>query len=227
MARYVDVEISRDLERFLSNEDVPRRRGVLKLWLEHLASFALAEQHHYVPHGETGYLESHLGRSGVHYAPGGFGGGGSYQIAIGVRRGSSKHPFFVHFGTANPEGQSPAAMMVGGVGMQGKIYPRGDRMAATVLAKRAPRSFMMEPSASLLRWGTKGDWADFHRKQAALTFQKLGEPRKFRAWVSGQRPQPFVYFSFVHTAVYTRGQLRTAARALFPTASPLGTRPPV
>jgi len=196
----ITVDVDERLKHLLDNGNAPQRNAVLKLFVGHWAEFAAAEQRIYAPQGETGYLEEHISHTPAHFhagsAParfgGGFGaGGGDWEASAGVRAGSSKHPFYVHFGTANTipgmQQQSVTALAraIGGQNLQGRIYPKLDRA----------RPFGHRPALGPIRIGGKS----------------IG----FRSWVRGQRPQPFVYFSFIHTSVYAKGQLRSIARGMF------------
>jgi hypothetical protein len=182
-----------------------RRRAILHQWLDHLADVAEAEMHRLAPIGQSkdsGYIQSHIGKSGFGYEPGGAGGGGTYTLTTGVRRGQSLHPLYVESGTKNiySSGGFEAILRGGMTGegfgpamnLQGRIYPRN-------------RVNFLTPTGK-----------DFESagKRPALTFQKRGEPRKWRAWVTGQRPQRFVYRSFHHVSIYAKGQMRVIARNL-------------
>lgn len=186
---YVDIEGTRAIIRVLAHTD-QRRREWLKILTLDLGRHAMMMMRVYAPSGQSNYLHSHINMSGIVYRPGGAGGGGSYEVIAGVRRGTSEHPIYVHQGTKNPEGQTIHGALVGGTGdLQGRIYAKGagafGRATSFTHAQRKP----------------------------VLTFQKRGEPRRFRAWVSGQRPQPFAYFAFGHTAVYAKGRIRAGAEA--------------
>lgn len=41
-----------------------------------------------------------------------------------------------------------------------------------------------------------------------MTFQKKGEPRRWRMWTRGQRANPFVLYAFQQLVPYARGRLR-------------------
>lgn len=199
--RYFSAELhGMPLVRLALGSQSLRRREQLKEILNDAADKATAEMRIYAPVGETGYLHEHLHRSGMTYLPGGAGGGGTYQIVTGVRRGTSQHPFFVHGGTANRDldTMTNAAVLGGGGGanLQGRIYARGGMTAKRYQLRVAQR-------------GTK----DPILRRPALTFQKQGEPRRFRAWVRGQRPQPFVYFAFQTTAIYVERRLAASGRS--------------
>lgn len=227
--RYVEIEVE-GVDELLARIRAhgPERRLILRQWLEHLGEHATAYQRMHAPRGDTGYLHAHIGMTGVQYLPGGAFGGGTYQVVSGIRRGVSDHPFYVHFGTKNiitSGGGSDflfRAAVSGFTGdRQGRIYPRADRAPATSIATtlqeiddRTGRPIYRRISdrRRLRAGGEAGVDAPSGLRQPALTFQKRGEPRKFRRWVSGQRPQPFVYLSYINTAIYAKGQLRAIAR---------------
>jgi hypothetical protein len=48
---------------------------------------------------DQGYLYRHIDRSAIQFYPGGAGGGGEYRTTVGIKRGTSKHPFYVEQGT--------------------------------------------------------------------------------------------------------------------------------
>lgn len=200
MATHFSVDIEGDYRALLILLDHTRHNRIrwMKELLTELSHAASRVQAVYAPVGDTRYLHSHLGVSSIKYHPGAAGGGGRYSIAAGVRAGGSKHPFYVHEGTANLQGQTNKAMTVGGVGAQGRIYPKGGaRGIADVLENRKRRAARSNHPDALRR--------------PALAFSKKGEGVRFRSWVSGQRPQPFVYFSFLSTSVYTKGRLSRAS----------------
>lgn len=221
MARDVEIYIDPRLRAFLNSG--PMRARALREVLDDMADHATAQQRIYAPVGETGYLHAHIARTGIKYFPGGYGGGGRYEVVSGVLRGTSRHPLYVHGGTGNPTDAQIEDAYWGDRGTpssyptQNRIYPRADRGAATAIATTNVQGIYgrIGPRARLRVGGTRGIDAPSGIRRPALTFQKKGEPRKFRPWVSGQRPQPFVYFAFVHTAVYAEGRLRAAVRQMF------------
>lgn len=190
--RWIEVRIEngREAHEWLRME-FSTRSARLKGFIEQLADIAMAWMHVYGPRGDTGYLQAHIHKGPLHWHPGGFGGGGSWEIEVGVLRGTSEHPLYVHEGTGiwGPQRR--------------RISPRMDRAKASVFATGLPRA----------RWQTvptdpvtgKPDT----QRMPALTFQKRGEPRKFRLWVSGQRPQPFVRLAFQQTQIYTLQHLHS------------------
>lgn len=46
-----------------------------------------------------------------------------------------------------------------------------------------------------------------HQPHGLMTFQKLGEPRRFVRWTRGQHPQPFLYQAFQQTLLYMQGEV--------------------
>lgn len=238
-----------DLRRLLHHGTLGgarRRRDLLKELLEELGTFATMATHVEAPVGSdgSGYLQSHIGQSGVGYAPGGAGGGGSYVKTVGVRAGSSMHPLYVHMGTARvqsiygtfgsgarellargagmtahtsePLMSAPGSLLgrsgsasVGGFGpggllsgTSGRIYPRGDRARASVIETKRSRV----TGRNFIEHATG--------RKPALAIRKRGEGVHFRAWVSGQAPNPYMARSFIHTAIYAKGRLRAIAVGL-------------
>lgn len=182
--------------------------------LNDLGNFSSVQQRLYAPTGSNvsdGYLHRHLDEGPVEYSPGGSLGGGSYRKHVGVLAGTSDHPFYVHFGTKNPEGSVVGMQQIVG-GIQGRIYPRGDRGAASIYAPGAQANGRDRRITE--RVGLRNG---FLRSQTApaLTFQKRGEERRFRPYVQGQRPQPFVYYSYITTSIYAKSQAETIAERAF------------
>lgn len=139
----------------------------------------------YAPQGETGALIRHVNRTAVGWHPGGAGGGGTYEAMAGVRG----------IDTAGSRRIYPTWVEKGTANQgRGYIYPRGD-------ASRLP---------------AKTSAADLRRKRwgKVLTFQKQGEPRKYRYRVRGQRPQPFVFAAFHQVSIYTRARMLTLGREI-------------
>lgn len=178
--RDVEIQGSREIIRWI--RDGRRRRDWLKELLSDLGDYATAQQRVYAPDSDTGYIQRHIQQGDITYHPGGPGGGGSYRLITGVKRGVSLHPLYVHEGTKNlSEGDIDALIGPSGSGvsmgstMQDRIYPK-------------------KPGGVLVL-NQKGN-------------QK--GPRTIRKSVRGQRPKPFVYFAFAHTSVYAQGQIRAS-----------------
>lgn len=144
-----------------------------------------------VPKGDTLYIVRHVDSSGVSYQPGGRGegnipGGGEYVAVVGVKHGSSLHPLYVNRGTG----------IYGPHGLP--IRPKRDRaISVYIIAPDAPRSRRQR-----LR-------TDGQAKKAAMSFQKRGEPRKFRRLVLGQPGQPFLYMTWREAQLYASRRLLT------------------
>lgn len=144
-----------------------------------------------VPKGETLYLVRHVASSGVSYQAGGRGegnvpGGGEYVAVVGIKHGHSMHPLYVHTGTG----------IYGPRGMP--IRPRADRAYQVyIIAPDAPESRL------------RGKRKAGHNRRATMTFQKRGEPRKFRRSVRGQRPQAFLYVTWREAQLYASRRLLT------------------
>lgn len=74
--------------------------GAVKLRgiLEGMANYSVHWMRIYAP-SFSGYLRRHIGTSQARWMPGGAGGGGSWEVSAGVRRGDSRHPLYVEGGT--------------------------------------------------------------------------------------------------------------------------------
>ena len=195
--RYVEVEVSDSLKQLVGPVRQRARTRALVQTIEHWANLSTAQQRIYAPRGDTGRLHEAIHQSPARqYLPGGPGGGGSYQISSGVRRGVAPHAEHVLFGTAlsapfffSPSSQGTDALT------PGRIYPKAARFRYLVDERFA-------------------DGFEFNKRAPALAIQKKGEPVRWRAWVSGQRPNNFVYSAYVDTAIYAKGQLRAIAHGL-------------
>jgi hypothetical protein len=99
MAKFIEIEIE-DPEDILMRIDaiVERRRDRSRALLDNLSDFALHALRANVP-VDRRYLIRHTDRSELRWRPGGAGGGGSWESVVGVKRGLSKHPLYVEFGT--------------------------------------------------------------------------------------------------------------------------------
>jgi hypothetical protein len=130
----------------------------------------------YAPIGETMYLMRHLDISPLTWRPGGAGGGGTWEMVTGVKRGSSEHPLYVHEGT-------------GIYGPKKKlITAKGYRRYSSVSDMRdaIDRVSNARPGENL----------------PVMTFQKHGEPRRFRPYTRGQAPQPYVRLAYLQARLY-------------------------
>lgn len=122
MARGPVIIDEDDLLGWIKN-GLPRREFLKELIVE-FGEYATAQQRIYAPDGKSNYLQAHISKTGISYAPGGLGGGGTYELSSGVRRGTSRHPLYVHEGTKNPtDAEITSANDLGFHPSQGKIYP--------------------------------------------------------------------------------------------------------
>jgi len=145
-----------------------------------------------VPKGETLYLVRHVASSGVSYqaggrSEGGVPGGGEYVAVVGIKAGHSMHPLYVNRGTGIYDTRPGASRQ--------PIRPRADR---------AYQVYIIAPGD---RQKTKRKAG--HNRRATMTFQKRGEPRKFRRSVKGQPPQPFLYTTWREMQLYAGARLVT------------------
>jgi hypothetical protein len=163
-----------------------------KRYVEELAAFARFRLIMNVPKGESLYLLRHVDASPVRYQAGGrssenIAGGGEYVAIVGIKQGSSFHPLYVHRGTGIYDVRPGS--------LRQPIRPRADRAYQVYIIAPGPRQGMKRRAG--------------HGRRAAITFQKRGEPRKFRRWVRGQRPQPFMYYTFNQARLYAGARLLT------------------
>lgn len=132
----------------------------------------------------SGGLQRHIDYDPVHWHPGGAGGGGVYETTAGVKRIMS----------TRIESQIYPYWVHEGTSNRGRafIYPSDEREEAFGIQRRTPR----------------------RRAGGVLTFQKQGEPRKYRWRVKGQKPNPFVYRAYQQVSIYTRIRLQTLGREI-------------
>jgi hypothetical protein len=80
-----------DRQQFLAKE-------LLKDLLDNVGRFGYDKLVDYIPR-HSDYLWRHADRSSVRWSPGGAGGGGEYEVTVGIKAGTSQHPFYVRGGT--------------------------------------------------------------------------------------------------------------------------------
>ena len=99
MAKFVEIDFE-DEDDILHHIDIieVKSRLMLKRILDEITSFGYHVLQSHVPR-HTSYLLRHVDREQPRWRPGGAGGGGEYESVVGVKRGTSKHPFYVEFGT--------------------------------------------------------------------------------------------------------------------------------
>lgn len=73
-------------------------RRQLKNLIDNVADFGLHALEGNVPSYST-YTLRHTDRSDIRWNPGGAGGGGEYEVIVGIKAGTSKHPIYVKSGT--------------------------------------------------------------------------------------------------------------------------------
>jgi hypothetical protein len=202
--RHVEVEVSPALKQLYGPVRQRVRSRALIQTIEHWADISTAQQRIYAPRGETGRVHTAVHQSHPRYLPGGAGGGGTYQVSSGVVRGIAPHAEHVLFGTAlSRPFFSGAGTPNADAFTVGRIYPKAARFRHLLDAEGRE----------------KFEGFELGQRMPALRIQKRGEPVRWRAWVSGQRPNNFVYTAYLDTAVYAKGQLRAIARGLLrPTA---------
>jgi hypothetical protein len=112
MANFIEYEFEGEDKIMLALEHHERRGNeFVKQMLNNLADFGHHVLQSHVPRHST-YLLRHVDKEPARWRPGGAGGGGSYEAVVGIKRGTSKHPLYVEFGTG----------LYGGVGWY--ILPR-------------------------------------------------------------------------------------------------------
>lgn len=170
------IELERtEFNLFLAKRRIPAR----------LAAYAKANIQLEAPGGSTSGIYHATDSTGSFFHPGGAGGGGNWEAQAGVKtvpsiHGPSLYPLYVHEGTANKG--------------RGFIYPRDDRLPASVTATRQPRRMNTE-------------------ERAALAFMYRGE-KIFRSRIEGQKPNPYVQRAFRRTLVYARTRMHTLGREI-------------
>lgn len=126
MTDFIEFEVDED--EVMRGLDLQERwmKSILRDMLDDLADKGIEILQGYAPsdmsgdmsvHG-TGYTQRHIDRGGVHWVPGGAGGGGGYEVIFGVKAGSSYHPVYVNRGTgiyggpSNREIESPRGRLM-------------------------------------------------------------------------------------------------------------------
>lgn len=163
-------------KRLTLNKEIVDSLQTGREWVEDLgerAAQAIAQETPRVS-GKTLTL---IHKGGARYSPGGAGGGGVWEMSVGILQSPRNTVLYVHRGTAG--------------GSKGKIYPRDDRAPASVVATRRSR-LRKDDNKAAVPIG----------KRRALMFQKGAEPVRFRFWVSGQDPNPFVYTAYKQVRLY-------------------------
>ena len=96
--RFIWIEVDEDniFEKYdYATEYV---RNYAKNLINDLADFGVNRLNATVPRYST-YLLRHIDREGVRWFPGGEGGGGEYGTMVGIKAGTSMHPFYAESGT--------------------------------------------------------------------------------------------------------------------------------
>lgn len=98
MAEFIEFEVDED--EVMRGLDLQERlaKHVLHDFIDDLADkgVELLEQHAPEYHG---YTKRHIDRERVRYLPGAGGGGGVYEVTLGVKAGISYHPVYANIGT--------------------------------------------------------------------------------------------------------------------------------
>ncbi len=186
-------EQSGDLKLDLKRIDVDSLKSA-KEYIEDAGNRAFGSILSSTPLGSGATIAS-LRKGSPTYKPGGRGGGGTWEIQHGFLRTQKNAILYYHFGTAQKNSQK---RIYPSQGRQGKIVEATGR---ALLTKR-----MDDPSKSPKPIGNR----------PVLSFEKLGE-RRFRAWVSGQEPNKFVYVAYVQASLYLKIKLEKLPGKIYPT----------
>lgn len=93
----VEVENLDEIDRVFARIEERSKAKSLEV-LEGMATYSLFWLRLYIPVRE-GYILRHTDKSERRWRPGGAGGGGEYEMVVGVKRGDSRHPLYVDQGT--------------------------------------------------------------------------------------------------------------------------------
>lgn len=93
----IEFENEAEIEAALDAYEL-RTRNWLRRTLDELSDAGLRILRMNVP-THSRYLLRHTDKTAVAWRPGGGGGGGSWEQTMGVKRGTSRHPLYVEFGT--------------------------------------------------------------------------------------------------------------------------------
>jgi hypothetical protein len=91
------IEDERDILLALKRQEDKKRRMARDL-VDDLGKFGLETLKYNAP-SDSRYILRHADKSQAKFKPGGLGGGGEYEIIVGIKSGESKHPLYVEFGT--------------------------------------------------------------------------------------------------------------------------------
>jgi hypothetical protein len=99
MAKFIEYDFEGE-DKFMLGLERAERGGhrMAKSMINNLVDFGYHVLQAHVPRHST-YLLRHVSKQSATWRPGGAGGGGSYEGVVGIKRGQSRHPFYVEFGT--------------------------------------------------------------------------------------------------------------------------------
>lgn len=99
MAKFIEYKVENEDDIILGMTRIEEQsRLSVRRILDNIADFGYHILQTSVPRHHD-YLLRHVARSQATWHPGGAGGGGTWQTTIGIKRGESKHPLYVEFGT--------------------------------------------------------------------------------------------------------------------------------
>lgn len=105
MTDFIEFEVDEDeVMRGLTIQEVWAKH-VLRDFIDDLADKGIEVLRMHAPKPglnhpySEGYTQEHIDRTGISWHPGGAGGGGTYQVILGVKAGTSYHPVYANIGT--------------------------------------------------------------------------------------------------------------------------------
>lgn len=98
MTDFIEFEVDED--EVMRGFDLQEKlvRAWLKDFMGDMADLGTEVLEHYAPEW-TGYTHRHIDHTSLRWHPGGAGGGGTYEIVVGVKAGTSYHPVYPNVGT--------------------------------------------------------------------------------------------------------------------------------
>jgi hypothetical protein len=98
MAEFIEFEVDED--EVMRGLDIQEQLGkrFLRDFIDDLADKGVELLERHAPEYTT-YTKRHIDRESVRWLPGGAGGGGAYEVVLGVKAGTSYHPVYANVGT--------------------------------------------------------------------------------------------------------------------------------
>jgi hypothetical protein len=150
MTDFIEFEVDEDeVMRGLTIQEVWAKH-VLRDFIDDLADKGIEVLRMHAPKPglnhpySEGYTQEHIDRTGISWHPGGAGGGGTYQVILGVKAGTSYHPVYANLGTGVYSYTRDYIRSISGKLMWFYGTKIGLRIAAYEVAGQRPQRFLYE-----------------------------------------------------------------------------------